>query len=850
MSAVPAAHTAPLPHPLPHPMPLPGPLPKPSAKPIDHPVPVPPARDMKVTVDGEGCLVLPNGKKYTVSRLVLKGETIDLKNKLSDQQLKEIAALVESVLIQKPLTDKDKDLKELSIKIDHSEKTAKITKKMAAIEGAPAGTPEPAEIVHAEIDKSKFDDFYSKISKQYDSMQTVFASTIATQKEDKAKKELEAKKELDTKKEAETKKKATSKDPEKFPKTYRLDGEALEAAKHRKFIHNSFIDPDTKEDFGVELVERHSTVEIASQNATAALARLMIQRTALETSLREAGDKRGKNDPILAAEIKVKLDKCVVEIQHHERTQRNCKKFSEHQDWLDCNFWRHSLHDHADFDQAVEDYIPAPINMRYHSVRTPLAEADRDKTIDLAKADELGKIKGSSKEIMGLTRMSVITDERNGWYGVAFLNSLKGLDAAAQKNKLNQQFEAILKNAPKELKAALVTAKSMDTFKKALDGLVKKYEDEGTFDALKLKLKVQSAGYALERLLKIMLDPTQLEAVIHERQLVLEDNMLQLVATQVQKQPEQIGSIFKMAHVALLNGHRRLLDESGSMHDEEVILADMSSLFADFDGACIKFGDKTNPVTHPYIDSSTSPKTIYLPSPNERLSGKTVYLETFFMNISPQKNTKNDGLQKELNKKAIAKLRSSPNTVGPEFKPILDVLGNLDTGNTHGGFNSAEDLVAALNQTGKFAVSLGCAGAKDRGGVVAARASQRSLEAHNPKLQGDNPFESQIFDADKPAGKIAYENTGITTLKVPHIGMRGVGFCKAVGPDIKSLWYNTWGNPHENAWRSQRKEELAEKLKARHATVIKRKPKVKKEPEVKPPEKKPESAVLTPPAAS
>lgn len=108
-------------------------------------------RDGKVSITPEG-----GGEaiQFTVSKLTYQGREVDLRLTLDPVVMKAIVDLVESVLVQNPLKQNERDLKELKISVNPAQETAQLTKSV--------GT----RVLTTDIPKAKFNtikDSYSKL---------------------------------------------------------------------------------------------------------------------------------------------------------------------------------------------------------------------------------------------------------------------------------------------------------------------------------------------------------------------------------------------------------------------------------------------------------------------------------------------------------------------------------------------------------------------------------------------------------------------------------------------------------------------------------------------------------------
>lgn len=339
----------------------------------------------------------------------------------------------------------------------------------------------------------------------------------------------------------------------------------------------------------------------------------------------------------------------------------------------------------------------------------------------------------------------------------------------------------------------------------------------GKILALKANInKLQSALYALQRL-NSMIDPAGLEQVYEDRMRIMRDKMLLLVGVQVKEHPELVkNGQFKMAHVGLIEPEHATLDESGWMHDEGVAMEDMAEIFNEFDGKVIKFSDTESPYVEGdivFLPRSMQPPASLGQKDSEEGGFK---LTSIFMNVAVQTSklagfgaTPNRGSQLEINKKAEERLAREVRTTQKESFTALRASGatppafgysSADLGTKKFGslltaltrFNSptkkmgrtvpkdgdylvARDLTKGVLEAG-FALSTGCASAKDRGGTVSGLLVQDALERQvttsetDPTKGMSRALKRKCFsDMLKPTSMTAhviFENTGIPNPKV------------------------------------------------------------------------------------
>lgn len=230
------------------------------------------------------------------------------------------------------------------------------------------------------------------------------------------------------------------------------------------------------------------------------------------------------------------------DIRYYEQVLKNGKAYADKNDWISSNYFRDHIGSTGSFDRAIQNYVSAPVNMRYQSL----------------------EIEG--RQAVGFVRVGIMSDMRNGWYS---LTDLKAMQA----------------------KPGLIKDKLQD-LEKDLPNL------EGK--------KLESALYAINQLKLMMNHPSYLSHVIHDRKRVLQQQMIQLVSEQVSRNPEKLkealqsNGSFDMAHVALLNQKSSSQDRTGWVHDERVEMEDMQEIFREFQGKKLVFDGRG-----PIIDEDT-----------------------------------------------------------------------------------------------------------------------------------------------------------------------------------------------------------------------------------------------------
>lgn len=286
--------------------------------------------------------------------------------------------------------------------------------------------------------------------------------------------------------------------------------------------------------------------------------------------------------------------------------------------------------------------------------------------------------------------------------------------------------------------------------------------------------KVQSIAYAAAQAKEAQSHPGSLDRMIDERTKVLERQMIQLVCGQMNQNTDKLEKIFQqggksfdLVHVSLLNPQTSQLDASGWMHDERVEIEDMSEIFDIFQDKALIFDGKG-----PYIDEAG----VHLPIKKE-VEGKpaTLQLNTYFFNISPQGHIENDGMQKELNKTNMDKMRAKGLMKG-EDSLSKKISGDEVLRSQEKGYPLAEKFVQTLGQMEGLHLSLGCLSAKDRSGLVSESIAINLLP---PLVQGT--FKKERLKAGSTQVQISQDNARVSPegrivnfLKVNPLQSRGL----------------------------------------------------------------------------
>lgn len=475
---------------------------------------------------------------------------------------------------------------------------------------------------------------------------------------------------------------------------------------------------------GMEQGELIYTISTENKIAKKALSEALKLKSILIAQLNNA-------QPSMRSKLQNSLDRCKAEIKHYIQVIKNIREFRHDDDkeWVTTNNHRDKIDDYQNYDVSMEKYIPTAVNMWAHSY-----------------ISNKNRVEGE------VIRLGVISDMRNGWFSLKFLKMIKEKETNPELINaiIQDQIEKILKELCKH-GAIGIDQKDISFVNKKLEKIQEKIRDgKLPYEKLKKMYYLQSARYAIDKLLKIQNSLKKsnfdlvMEELIGDRRRILRDKMLQLVTAQISRNPllAEKENVFEIFHQGLLNGFSRKLEPSGWMHDEAIEIEDMAEIFSDFNGKKMIFDS-----SDPYEDLNGD---IHMPAPTEKLKGQTRELNSYFINISPQVNTRNSGIQRKINDDTLMKLESRNsrrhreleelnkklNTSGYKAtKEEQDYLSNLRIdieskerevnqlrnalNFAQGGYKKAEEICGILMKFKNALKSIGCFGAKDRTSEIA-----------------------------------------------------------------------------------------------------------------------------------
>lgn len=620
---------------------------------------------------------------------------------------------------------------------------------------------------------------------------------------------------------------------DEYPSTeLRMPAEARRMARDFTPIEKRFI--MNGKDYGTEKITKFRTVLTAIRSAKESIRYFEKKKEELE--LKQQREKLEASKKHLSSQIA----ECDRAIQYFETALKNLATLRRVDDkgWLDCNYFRFLVRDCHDYDKAVKEYVSAPINMRLQSYGL------------------------NNKREAAVIRLGVMADMRNTWYSLADLKAIQqefqnknlkpnesylkpyemlkshvdhilkvGMKAVVKGNWLKRKFS---RNDFNDQMTKLCGKHSLHNLGKIIDLLeteIAKIKGKPSFKAFKRQCRLQSMLHALKELNSIYNEGT-VNHVIADRRMVLRNQFMQLTAAQVANNPHLLkNSCFNLAHVGLLCGNKKgKFDETGWMNDEAVEMADMSEIFAEFDGRQIVFESRESA---PFVDLDGN---IHLPETPGAKKGSRRTLRTVYVNVTPQGyptggidtpvggylagEKDNIGIQKELNIKAMNKLK--PQTDKKRISDVRDTTRlppimmpkksweqiKFLADFKEGSFQLAEQAASAFINSGMFATSVCCGSGKDRTGLTLEGIILKFIEQKDKKAA--KHFSNQVLVADpltNPASRIVYENSGEKAMKANPLDAPRAPLKKrlaALGPFVRATKMKT---PAMKQWKKQKKIE-------------------------------------------
>lgn len=272
---------------------------------------------------------------------------------------------------------------------------------------------------------------------------------------------------------------------------------------------------------------------------------------------------------------------------------------------------------------------------------------------------------------------------------------------------------------------------------KDLDKLIKQREQKADKYYKKKDFgQAQGIRASIEPLRMIKKGKTEeVSKYLENKKLYLNDQMASYVLTQVDLKQDKLeqakdGAEFTLVHLSLLNEEKDDTHESGMLHNEAVLMEEMSANFDRFNGKKVIFDGKG-----PLIDLNGnihSPRKI--PHGNRY---KELILKPKVINFTVQGFTKNGPIQKEINQNKVQELIDTVSSTNAQnendqamLENIRDSLNKTQSklmkgkSNYEMACNFFSDLIKFKKIADKqpedslFGISIGCYSSKDRTGVV------------------------------------------------------------------------------------------------------------------------------------
>lgn len=367
------------------------------------------------------------------------------------------------------------------------------------------------------------------------------------------------------------------------------------------------------------------------------------------------------------------------------------------QTWAGSGSYRRLL-ENMGTTQAKTAYIPALVNLRSQSV----------------------EVEGNTKSI--LNRSGAISDYRNGNTNLLELKDLQSsLAEASSVSDLSKIQIRVLRRAIPEL---------------------------DKFSATKTK------GVTITQIKNLV------DRAIIDRQFVLENQALQDIVQHVaniqasgHNLAETLASKenFSIGRVSMLDGVKPPKNDGGFALNEANQMQDMVAIYDLLDGKTLVFDGKG-----PFLDEEGD---IHMPFEVTDHEGAPVSkeLHTIYFNISAQGNVKNEGIQEQINRKAIQQLQSEvkkqcfqlinegrleeSNLLASQFTKLHHAL-ILET--VTDGFSVAEDTAMLLMEI-DVSLSINCFSGKDRTGLLAALITFNALKEELIKLELEPEKHSRVL---------------------------------------------------------------------------------------------------------
>ena len=397
--------------------------------------------------------------------------------------------------------------------------------------------------------------------------------------------------------------------------------------------------------------------------------------------------------------------------------------------WASTNAPRLLFHTTEDEKQAEELYLPVLGNHRMQTVE------DRD-----------------GNKLSTIARSAAITDFSHGDISLQELQ-----DYSALKMGMSAKARALLKFYDLFLPdGTTVDSKKYNALIERIEaGAVRAYGEDMLLTYEKGNKK---------------LDETKLTAVIKKREELIKLQFLQDLHEQFRSRPVTEGSVV-VGRVSLVDMTKPPERDRGFVNNERTQGLDMKALYDKLDGAEVVF-DIENPDGGTYFDESGKihmPKAFYTGENSSDLEPKTTKIKSLFFNVSVQRNTQNEGLQKTINEQAIQKLKQLIPSAAEEDSNSLNLIEDLlKRSKIEDPYVITEEIVELMRKLNCY-VSMNCYGAKDRTGYVAAAATRRILKSLTPNTAVLKRWQRELLSDRGNLLRIVFDNAKHNSFKITKL---------------------------------------------------------------------------------
>ena len=263
------------------------------------------------------------------------------------------------------------------------------------------------------------------------------------------------------------------------------------------------------------------------------------------------------------------------------------------------------------------------------------------------------------------------------------------------------------------------------------------------------------------------LDQTKLNEIIQKREELIKLQFLQDLHEQFRSRPVTADSVV-VGRVSLVDMTKPPERDRGFVNNERTQGLDMKALYDSVDGAEVVF-DIENPEGGAYFDDSGKihmPKAFHADQSSPEGEPKTTKIKSLFFNVSVQRNTNNEGLQRAINQDAISKLEKLASSGTDEHSASLELIKDLlARSKIEDPYVITEEIVDLMRKLNCY-VSLSCYGGKDRTGYVAASATRRTLKslASSPAIL--KQWQRELLSDSSNLLRIVFDNAKHNSFKI------------------------------------------------------------------------------------